>query len=188
LRSKVLERFPPKWLPVRRKKTRQIKNQEQRSDSKKSDRALARSLGVSIQLISEVGDAAIEQLHRYQGFCAIGSIIEDPDIKDPDELDEPLQMRVKSPASRGTARGSVSGARSVLRPIPANESASRPKKIPAAPVVVESNLTSFNLTDLIRNVSPDNGFPEKRNGGPHASTVPHENSSVGVTLRTCCVR
>jgi hypothetical protein len=34
------ERFLPKWLPVRRKKTRQIKNREQRSDSKKSDRAL----------------------------------------------------------------------------------------------------------------------------------------------------
>ena len=34
------ERFPPKWSPVRRKKTRQIKNQEQRSDSKKSDRLL----------------------------------------------------------------------------------------------------------------------------------------------------
>jgi len=35
-----LKRFPPKWPPVRRKKTRQSKNQERASDSIKSDRAL----------------------------------------------------------------------------------------------------------------------------------------------------
>ena len=34
------KRFPPKWLPVRRKKTRQFKNRERVSDSIKSDRAL----------------------------------------------------------------------------------------------------------------------------------------------------
>jgi hypothetical protein len=37
----LLKRFPPKWLPVRRKKTRQIKNQERAFDSMKSDRAHA---------------------------------------------------------------------------------------------------------------------------------------------------
>ena len=34
-----LERFPPKWMPVRRKKTRPIENQERASDSIESDRA-----------------------------------------------------------------------------------------------------------------------------------------------------
>jgi len=34
-----LERFPPKWMPVRREKTRQTKNQERASDSNEADRA-----------------------------------------------------------------------------------------------------------------------------------------------------
>src|SRR5688572_3720208 len=44
-----LKRFPPKWLPVRRKKTRQINNQERDPDSEKSDRALG--------AVGEAGDA-----------------------------------------------------------------------------------------------------------------------------------
>jgi hypothetical protein len=37
----ILERFPAKWIPVRVKKTRQIKNLEPRSDSIGTEKALA---------------------------------------------------------------------------------------------------------------------------------------------------
>ena len=37
----LLKRFPPKWLPVRRKKTRQIENRERASHFMKWDRAFA---------------------------------------------------------------------------------------------------------------------------------------------------
>src|SRR5262245_53461359 len=84
LTSPRLARFPPKWLPVRRKKTRQFKNLERAPDSKKSDRALVLQHGPAFvtdeQIMHVVCVLLLDDQYAFQHDARSGIVV--PEVTD----------------------------------------------------------------------------------------------------------